>query len=629
MHEIFRRRILISCTFESAIAVGCWIAVTCYLLWFLLPASAYSHDWEFPYKLEEMGFFGFAKDFYLFENGRLPVHLISAFLGDDYAIWRILQSLLLASFPIFILREVRQRQAVGFAEACVLLVWVGLILNFEPIYHVIGFAWVTGAANYVWPILGSLYLYFAHQSISANSSVTSVLSCGLLALLVGFSFEISAAIGVSLVLASCFQQVCFKKNSSWKIWLPLGCLLVGFALLTLAPGNSVRVDRAQYIATEQILFNLPHVIFEWFHGDTYFRLHVLLACMSPLAVLTQAIDKNEHRLSWRFSLVMAALLALCFFNLGELSAPSGFSVVLLCNFITLVCALILLFVHRRPALAIFFIISVCAQCMLLIVPAIGPRTFLPILLLLAASVMTLSYDIFTKVKHLRYATAMSGAVSLVFFSVSASNANDIRAGFRSNFHGQQENLARIKVWKLQDPAPQVLVLKRLPAPRYHWEMPYQNSYFLKYYLANHHVSEEAIVVWEGPKTDRRQRRFIEEVVKMNSGPHLSWKPTLDFTLPTGASSSCHIRSDGQFIVFSSMNWKCINQVPFNIEVGASQGKPTSSYNGVLANDRYMPVVQNWHGPRRTNYIYTIDEDPNNPSYQHVNVTWGNRVGSVR
>ena len=125
------------------------------------------------------------------------------------------------------------------------LVWIFLSLNLFAACSLTSMLWLTGACNYMWMAFFQLFFVTPYvkalRSREAGNSALNVALMILLGLLAGWSNEVGALATISLTIflvAMCKVQGVFR---SWMI-AGLAALIVGYAFMILAPGNSVRLE---------------------------------------------------------------------------------------------------------------------------------------------------------------------------------------------------------------------------------------------------------------------------------------------------------------------------------------------------------------------------------------------------
>ena len=129
-----------------------------------------------------------------------------------------------------------------------------LIFLFAPLFGQT-ILWETGACNYLWTttiVLGFLWVF------RTNDKVNPILFF-LFGIIAGWTNENTGGALILLLIGFIVFSIKFKKEkvASWKYVGLIGVIL-GFALLILAPGNRVRA--LDFVSTEGLAYNTVHDI---------------------------------------------------------------------------------------------------------------------------------------------------------------------------------------------------------------------------------------------------------------------------------------------------------------------------------------------------------------------------------
>lgn len=130
-------------------------------------------------------------------------------------------------------------------------------LTSESIY------WFAASVGYVWPILALMlatYIFFV-MSDREKFSIKMIFIDGILWFVSGFSQEQIAVASVMICLCCCIYSVFKNKNNMKYSVIFFGCVLIGLLILTLAPGNMIRLGESEGNSLlEQFKYNFPYMI---------------------------------------------------------------------------------------------------------------------------------------------------------------------------------------------------------------------------------------------------------------------------------------------------------------------------------------------------------------------------------
>lgn len=593
-------------------------------------AIPYSHDWEYTVKLSDLGFPGFLRDHYQDANGRLWVHLLIGLLGDHYRLGMLISSALLFVFPLLsVLFATPERRAPARQDALLLLIWLGLLLNFPAQYYVIGFFWITGALNYVWPSLLLLGLFFAVWNARGIRGRFGVFLTLALVALVAASHEMIALYGL-MILAGRIAFLFFSRRAI-PGWLIAGVLVAVAAFLSilLAPGNSARLgeDSASQSVLSSLQGNQAQLVGSYFQDPAFQAATLALLIALALYVGLRARLGKAARYA-----AVAALggLILGYLALTQMPGAGGAQLVWLFLYAvtSLGFALLMLSREGRPDLWALMLLLGVMQVVPLFIPGMGPRVLIPQLLFVGVYALMLLKLSFEGLKGGGLALG-GGALALLVFG--ASNAWALYQGYQENRTATQAMEAKIQTFGEQNPASSAgpLVLRRLPSPDYHWEMPYNNAYFAAYFYRFYGIDEAVILAWEGENTDARQRSAIEQagglaVALRNGGDSLLFEGGGQDGRRCGASTWQNL------LVLQADLWGCSNRLPFQIEVYDDTEARIGDYAGFLAHDRYMVVLHGLSGPYSTHFVYSfgLNAERTGLDYEY-RLNWLGRYMSIR
>jgi len=415
--------------------------------------------------------------------------------------------------------------------------------------------------------------------------------------------------------------VCYRKIPS-LLWGVFCVLLLGIIFLLVAPGNYIRHELVGSPGVwAQPAMNIEYVFNQWFYDEMYRLLHLLLFAVSLVTLLVLAFrSKFGVSVSISLFLVLAALVGFLF--VGKYAGEITGGVYAWGVFHA--CALLffggyLTKVRQNPYFFVCYLAVIVSQIMLLFIPGIGPRTSIPVLLVLMTAIIVLCSELLELTG--RKGLYMLTVCTLVFMAFGVNHAYPIKAAYEKNSIAWENNVSRINIWKIDNRRKGPLVLKKLPDMNAHWEMPYQNPTFLKYFLYKLDIPEDAIVVWEGAHTDYRQRHLLRHFPEKGRAFESPKKVMhINVSFRHQQDSFCRLHSWKNYIVFSFNVWDCGTQ-PFKITVGENPDAILGWYKINLRRDQYMLTVHNLSGPLSTDFIYTIDDEAEVQKYNYVGVSW--------
>lgn len=615
---------------------GVWYRFTPFLVgcafFFLFSAGAipYSHDWEYAVKLADLGAFEFLREHYQTTNGRLWVHFLIGLLGDHYPLGMFISGAVLFAFPwLAVWAANPARDAPGLRDVWLFLLWLGLLLNFPSPYYVIGFFWITGTLNYIWPsalLLGVFFLVWREPPVRHTAGV--VLTLALIALTAS-SHEMIAL----YTLMAVGGRVAFLllKRRKIPVWLIIGVIIAIAAFLSIlsAPGNAVRLgeDSAGQRVLASLHNNYSQLAARYFY-DAIFQV-IILALLLAMASYIGLRSNLDQRVRYAGVLLLGGLV-LGYLMLTQWTPGAvlqwvwlGLYAVVLLGF-----AVLMLVRENRPDLFALMLLLCVMQGVPLLLPGLGPRVLLPQLLIIGAYALMLFKLSLAGLKRGGLALA-AGALLLLGFGVPNSWA--IYQGYQKNQAAGAAMEAKIRAFASAgaEARDEPLVLRRLPSPAHRWEMPYKNPGFTEYFYRFFGLDQEALVAWEGEATDDRQRSAVRRAGALAAALRNGEDSPL-FEPKQQHDWECTAATWQNFLIFKADLWGCSNLEPFRIQLYDQDGPPVGDYAGRLADDRYMVVINGLSEPYSTHFIYTfgLNANRNGLDYEY-RINWLGRYVSVR
>ena len=443
-------------------------------------------------------------------------------LSLRWGLWpyRVVQAVILTSILslIFILvqhdiKNQRERDFIDLLLCC----FFGLI---DINLHRNGTYWATAAAIYVWPFTALLSAAVLHMRWvdSREKPITILLLFGILYFISGWSQEQFGLISITVV--PCLTFIHLKGKAGKKIlFLDLFCILcvlTGYIILILAPGNQVRMNFRIYedfnnlSIFDKIKSNLPHVISLMFgNHDQWFNFLWILACTTNMFIIFRSTLK--HRWIYLAVSIICFILGLILissyipaFN-NELSwiykvAWSKKYLAFWGVFIAATCLATVLFcLYQKNYLILsIFIGGVLSQTVLLISPSLNLRSAL-IFLFSLFPVLALMIGKLKSTEIIK--SWFIWFIVLSILVISISNTIFLIRGYAQNDRVMHENdrILATSAQAISDGAdiPQI-ILQKLPDNRFGGEMPYTEGYnYINIWIKNYYDIPASIeLIWK-------------------------------------------------------------------------------------------------------------------------------------
>ncbi|MEH6544756.1 MAG: DUF6056 family protein [Porticoccaceae bacterium] len=601
----------------------------------------YSHEWEYGSLLRSMGLIDFSRHHYFEMNGRLPVHLMIGLLSTgDIELWRWLNPALMVGYSALLYRLINRNDHANAPLAAAL---IALLLVIDQSSAQSGLFWLTGALNYAWPTMLAVVVFsllFRHYT-EPKSIPYAGYFLPLLGFLAGWSTEQGGAIalGMSGATIAWFGLLKGKHIPSYH-WVTLAVMVIGYGLLILSPGNDVRIGGHDNFYSQAFVGRTAHRITEVSHQLisakafallNVFHLVLLTACSWRLRnsgrgylLLNRAAPILFVALLLLQGVIIigpASLAALTNHALPTIDSP--FSAVFFGLYLTaaLYVAYLAFADDYGMLFPLFFLAAIGSQLLFIFAPPDSGRIFVPGVMLFIASAACLYYQLFRTSSATRPAARYTAAIviCLILLGLGLNNYLTIAAGYDSNRSTLVTNQHTINSYLSSNSSAKQIVLSRLPSPAYHWEMPYQNPYFIPFYYRYYDIPRDTKLIWTGTTTDTGQRTIIDLT------------PELEETLKTSAtqlltSSGCTAYYWQHYIIFAVGNWACSAIWQFNLTSTPIDGSTAFYKNQRLYYDQYMVVVQNLEGHYQSYQSYHLPYDATNTD--RVYLKWGNMEATI-
>lgn len=194
---------------------------------------------------------------YLTWGGRTIAHIFVQFFVWQGKIFFDVANIFVMAALIFLIFKVATGLKLREMNKIYLL-WILAGLYFCTPSFLITTAWLTGACNYLWMCtLEILFLLpyalkYWQNDFWAESSTGKVILMAILGLIAGWSIEPGGAVTVFVAFLFCVH---FSKVKNLQAWMKSGFLfvLIGFAILILAPGNLYRLELTNTLEPDEFI----------------------------------------------------------------------------------------------------------------------------------------------------------------------------------------------------------------------------------------------------------------------------------------------------------------------------------------------------------------------------------------
>ncbi|MEH6504568.1 MAG: DUF6056 family protein [Cycloclasticus sp.] len=598
------------------------ISVMGYLL-FSLPAMPYSHDWEYTVKLNEQGFWLFITEHYTLVNGRVFAHLLIAIFGKYYSLWLIINAIVIMLFPLIMLSTIRKgNDRFKLTDAIIFLAWMGFLANCTFHFYQIGFFWMTGSLNYIWPTLMLLIVYKVYWGRLVGFRQWSTLKFNLILAFVFFS-SITHELPALVVLGLLITKLLFIRWKTGVLYSRLGwsvfISLVGFVLLISAPGNFVRLDEAGVSITSLARTNAAYITSYFISAHTHqVLISALLVVMGLFSFITAATSHSlwPKRIAWMLVIILITHLYLMFTFDRLMPIHYLWAVIFVVG--QFIFSTMLILVWNKPALSILSFVTICYSLVLLIVPGFGPRILLPGMLLYECLILGILVDILET--HRKHIVIIATVATLCLFVIGTSEAMTIHRMYSDNERAWKVIHNKIESWKNEGNKSNNIMLRRLPVPEGHFEMPYLNPYFTEYFYRYFDLPKGILIAWEGKNTDSTQRSVLKDLSNfkdvLEKGKD---QPKIKFSKKNWY---CQAEYLDRKIIFSYNIWSCGGGQLFNIELLDKNDIIQAYYKGTLSRDELMVTVTGLDGAFSTHHIYSLPAQSNiKNDRRKLRLTW--------
>ncbi len=243
------------------------------------------------------------------------------FLRGNLFWFRLCQSIIITLIFYYLYKIIAKslkKESSILAIMCILCYGIFEIMVFRG-----GFFWITASVLYVWPMLALLiFVYYYSFKEDKNFSLLKKALIGLCVFMATFSQEQISVLTVGyLVICLIYKVVKKEKITKYDLFL-LFIGILGFLILMLAPGNSIRMQHptsASFYALSlsgKLLQNIPQIIIHNFNSETkIFSIFFFLSMMS-LGILNIK-ENNGYKYLNIISLLSIGVIMLFSFYLQD------------------------------------------------------------------------------------------------------------------------------------------------------------------------------------------------------------------------------------------------------------------------------------------------------------------------
>lgn len=591
---------------------------------FSLPAMPYSHDWEYTVKLKDQGFWLFINEHYTLVNGRVLVHLLIGLLGKNYPLWLVINAIVIMLFPLIMLSVTRKGNGrFNLTDAVIVLAWLGFLANYTFHFYQVGFFWMTGSLNYIWPTLMVMFVYRLFWMSSIDFNQWGRLKFILILAFV-FLSSITHELPALMVLGLLITKLLFVRWDTGVLYIRLSwsviISLAGFVLLVSAPGNFVRLDEAGVSISALAQTNTAYLISYFISTHTHqILISSLLGIMVIFSFMNTTATRHKH---WK-QIIVGMLLIILITHLYlmltfERLIPIHYVWAIVFISTQFIFSGMLVIVWNKPALSILSFSTVCYSLILIVVPGFGPRILLPGMLLYGCLLLGILIDVLdARQKHI---VVIVNMFVLCIFLLGIAEIKNVYNAYSNNAQAWKIIHNKIEIWKNEDGKPKELILRRLPEPKGHFEMPYLNPYFTEYFYRYFDLPKGVLVAWEGRYTDSIQRDVLKDLSNFKNALEKGKRyPKIKYSRKNWY---CQAEYIDRKIIFSYNVWSCGGEQLFNIELLDNNDTIQSYYRGSLSRDELMVAVTGLDGEFSTHFIYSLPAKMGNKNIiRKLKLTW--------
>lgn len=426
-------------------------------------------------------------------NGRAVVHLIAELLLADRSLWvyRIVTlfavgaTVYLGAFIASGCRRDGRRFPFILCTFCVLFSLIGVGMANQTVY------WVTGAANYFYPVPVMLWYYTVYKKLRLTGTLPKYAPA--VAFFASAMIEQCAFASLIITAMIIYTHISNKKKIDIVLILTTMLSFVGFAILFFAPGNTVRQTYYPEFYSmplyKRIISNFAPLTSLVLSKNGAAGALVVYMISSGAAALAR---KNKLRVTVAVLNFAAALSTVLFAYVFAVTAVDVIAAILTAAALAFnIFFAFAQFLCKKGDALFFLLTAVVLQAAMLVSPIFGPRTVLSSVALLFVPTAKNVVEVFLSgaegMKELpRRATtaALIAAGVLIFFSSKIP----MIVGYAKNNVIQKYNFENVA--RALDDHDSAVTIYYLPDGDCKYTMPYDSTYHEYWYKIAFGLPEE-------------------------------------------------------------------------------------------------------------------------------------------
>ncbi len=193
-------------------------------------------DLYFADAAQSSGLWAFLTMRYKTWTSRIVIEFLLVLIIKHPLLWKILDTLLFAAFPILLSKLFGQSRFMDWCAAAAVLLY--------PFHDMGSAGWITTTVNYFWPLFCGFYVCVLLKKILLQKKIhITETICGTAACLLASSHEQSAVI-LCIIFLLCAYYAFHMRIPVWKNTFAPACFaaanFLSLLLIVLCPGNAAR-----------------------------------------------------------------------------------------------------------------------------------------------------------------------------------------------------------------------------------------------------------------------------------------------------------------------------------------------------------------------------------------------------
>lgn len=455
--------------------------------------------------------FNFLGQHYLQWGGRITCFFIECLLlRFGLPIYRIAQSIVILAIFYLIYKLVSKRTNISDYKVALLTISMYGFLEIMIVRD--GIFWITGAVNYLFPLLTFLLLVYFVETNKDKGKLFFVLQI-LLAFFAGFSHEQTSAMTIAFLVFIIIKEKILTKKFNIKKIVTFIFALVGFLLLLFCPGSYNRLGSTSSFdgmnIFEKLDFSFTNLINGFFSEYNGAFLFIFFLMILYISIENIKNNKNNNFIIKiaSFSNIVIVLISFLkrssnyFIFMQSLFSNSIYHVLILFVFIIQLCLIVyslIIFIGKKDLLLINLFISSLASISVMLISSYYPmRASLGFIIINYIIFLVIFCKFFENNKRLRYFNYFLVAICIFAFI----NYGTITKGYYNNsfVNKYNDNILQQSSLKIkQGKNIEEIVLKKLPDIAYSGDQPYIDGFeYIKKWIKNYYELPERIkIVYE-------------------------------------------------------------------------------------------------------------------------------------